>query len=205
MKRINITRDGNGNVKFDEVFIDNTENVFFINEDPEEEHWPSIAANKLGRAPSLPSSQCHPTPDPNNFKPKIYYECKINGHANERGIINIFKPLSKADSNLELATQGQQISPQPVVEGGKSPYKISDQLYEVHEINDTDSTTVVIQSGLGVGPGLQLTATPDNNGISLSGAPEISGIYIFTFTVDDGMGSNLQQVQWEMIVEPPAA
>ena len=62
MQRIKITRDNNNNVNFETVSVNNTENVFFINLDPQEPHWPTIASNQLGPAPSAPSSQCQPDP-----------------------------------------------------------------------------------------------------------------------------------------------
>ena len=80
MKRITITRDSSGNVEFETVTVDSTENVFFLNLDTEEAHWPTIASNQLGPAPSPPSSQCFPEPE---------YGCQIAGHEDEKGIINI--------------------------------------------------------------------------------------------------------------------
>ena len=80
MKRIRITRNSNGDVEFETVTVDGTENVFFLNLDPESEHWPTISDNPVGAAPSAPSSQCFPeTP----------YGCQIAGHEDEQGIINI--------------------------------------------------------------------------------------------------------------------
>jgi len=78
MKRITITRDSAGNVQFETVTVDETENVFFLNLDPQAEHFPTIASNKLGKAPSPPSSKCFPQPQ---------YGCKF--HADEKGIINM--------------------------------------------------------------------------------------------------------------------
>jgi hypothetical protein len=186
MKQIRITRDSSGNVKFETVSIDNTENVFFINLDPQEAHWPTLASNKLGPAPSPPSSQCHP---------QFTYGCRIAGHENEQGIINIFQQLAAAKTTLNPATKGQPITQQQVVKGGMSPYKITAQLFEVKDSNNT-----VIQSGSGIGPGLQLIPKTDNTGIWVSGTPTLSGTYNFTFTVDDAMGWNLQQVQYVMKV-----
>jgi len=80
MKRITITRDSSGNVEFETVTVDSTENVFFLNEDPEQAHSPDIASNQLGPSPSPPSSQCFP---------EASYGCQIPGHEIERGIINI--------------------------------------------------------------------------------------------------------------------
>jgi hypothetical protein len=80
MKRITITRNGNGDVEFETVTVDDTETVFFLNLDSESEHWPDISANPVGAAPSPPSSQCFP---------KSPYGCRIVGHEGEQGIINI--------------------------------------------------------------------------------------------------------------------
>jgi hypothetical protein len=78
MKRITITRDGGGKVNFETVTVDETENVFFLNEDTEAAHFPTIAPNQLGKAPSPPSSKCFPEPE---------YGCKF--HEDEKGIINM--------------------------------------------------------------------------------------------------------------------
>lgn len=184
MKQIQISRDSSGNVRFETVSVDNTETVFFLNLDPLAEHWPTIAANKLGQAPSAPSSQCHAQPT---------YGCHI--HGNEQGVINIFSPLAEVNTILNPATQSQPITEQQVVEGGMSPYQITGELFEV-----IGPGGAVIQSGSGIGPGLQLIPTTDNTGVFVSGTPTMSGTYNFTFTVDDAMGGNLQQVQYRMVV-----
>lgn len=184
MKQIHITRDAGGNVSFDEVSIDNTETVFFINLDPLDEHFPSICANKLGKAPSPPSSQCHPT---------LTYHCNL--HPSETGIIHIFPPLAEDVTNLGNATKGQPIAQQRVVKGGKSLYQISNEVFQI-----LDGAGNIIQKGSGIGPGLQLVPTTDNKGIFVQGTPTVSGTYQFSFEVNDGMGKNLQQVLYSLIV-----
>lgn len=185
MKRIRITRDAGGSVSFETVAVDTTETVFFINLDPLDEHFPIIAANKLGKAPSAPSSQCHPLKS---------YGCNL--HPGEQGIIQIFPPLAPSNNTkLSNATDGQPISQQQVVKGGMSPYQISGEVFEV-----VDAASNVIQSGSGIGPGLQLVPTADNKGIFVEGTPTVSGTYQFTFVVDDGMGKNLQQIPYSMLV-----
>ena len=187
MKQIHITRDGSGKVNFETVSIDTTETVFFINQDPKAEHWPTIAANKLGPAPSAPSSQC---------KPQESYGCKITGHESEKGIINIFPALAAvSNTTLAPAIKGQAITQQQVVTGGMSPYFIRNELFQVLGPGGT-----VIQSGSGIGPGLQLVPMTNNTGIFVKGTPTLSGTYQFTFVVDDMMGGNLQQVQYQMVV-----
>jgi hypothetical protein len=183
MKRISITRDAGGNVSFDEVSIDNTETVFFINLDTLDEHFPNICANKLGKAPSAPSSQCHPTPS---------YFCKI--HPTEIGTIHIFRPLAEDVTNLGQAINGQPIQ-QRVVKGGKSPYQISNEVFQI-----LDGAGNVIQNGPGIGPGLQLVPTANDSGIFAHGSPSVSGTYQFTFDVNDDMGKNLQQVMYSLTV-----
>lgn len=193
MKRIRITRDSSGKVKFETVSVDTTENVFFLNLDPKEAHWPEIADNKLGPAPSAPSSQCFPEPN---------YGCKIPGHDKERGIINIVKPLEAVNVDtttntvkLANATRGQLITEQQLVKNGKSPYTITDRFFEI-----TGPDGAVIQQGSGIGPGLQLIATTNDNGVWVSGTPTVSGTCTFTFIVDDATGSNLRQVQYQMVI-----
>jgi hypothetical protein len=190
MKQIHITRDGSGNVQFETVSIDATETVFFTNQDPQAAHWPDIATNELGQAPSANSSQCNvPPPPPNQFT----YKCKL--HANEQGTINVFAPLSAKNTSLKAATVGTPIAAQQVVSGGMAPYTISGQLFQV-----LDANKQVIQSGSGIGPGLQLNPQTSALGITVTGTPTVAGTYTFTFTVNDAMGRNLQQAQYSMVV-----
>ncbi len=209
MKQINITRDNNGKVTFQEVSIDATENVFFTNLDTQQPHWPYLnpnaaspdfCDNQIGPAPSSNSSQCTvPTPKdlnpPNN---KVTYKCKLHPNdPNEQGTINVFAQLAAGTTTLPQVSVNTPLpAPGPVVVvGGKSPYTISGQQFQV-----TDSAGTVIQSGSGIGPGLQLSATTNNKGISVTGTPTVAGTYKFTFTVDDAMGKNLQLVQYSMKV-----
>ena len=191
MKQINITRN-QGIVTFETVSIDATENVFFTNLDPQAAHWPTISDNQIGPAPSPNSSQCT-VPLPTGNPPfQVTYTCKIQGHGSEKGLINVFAQLAAGTTTLAPAITGQPIAKQQVVVGGMSPYTISGQLFQITGRNN--------QSGAGIGPGLQLNATTDNTGIWVTGTPTVSGTYNFTFTVNDAMGRNLQQVQYSMRV-----
>jgi hypothetical protein len=216
MKQINITRDKNGNVSFQEVSVDTTDNVFFTNLDPQQAHWPywdpnatspDFCDNQIGAAPSPNSSQCtvrvpqvpNPKPPPptvNQSPPySLTYKCKL--HQNEQGTINVFAQLAAGTTTLPQAKVNTPLpAPVPVVVvGGKSPYTITGQAFQI-----TDSAGNVINSGSGIGPGLQLNASTSNQGISVSGTPTVAGTYQFTFTVNDAMGKNLQQVQYSMKV-----
>jgi hypothetical protein len=210
MTQINIKRDGNGNVTFDTVSIDTTDTVFFTNQDPQSEHWPAFfpkppstkyqpfTQNKLGACPSPNSSQC-PVSAPVSLNPpgnQVIYGCQIAGHEKEKGIINVFNPLAAVtNTTLAPATKGKAISAQQVVSGGMSPYAISGQQFQI-----TDKNGNVIQQGSGIGPGLQLNASTNSSGITVSGTPTVSGTYNFTFIVNDAMGKNLQQTQYKMVV-----
>jgi hypothetical protein len=207
MNQIRITRDRSGKVTFETVSIDVTENVFFTNLDPQQAHWPTLATNQVGAAPSANSSQC-PVPPPQVTNPKpppakidqsppyqVPYKCKIQGHENEQGLINVFAVLAAGTTTLAPATKGAAITRQQVVVGGMSPYAISSPLFQIKDSNNN-----VIQSGSGIGPGLQLNATTDNTGIWVTGTPTVSGTYTFTFMVNDAMGGNLQQIQYSMKV-----
>ena len=190
MKQIHITRDSSGQVMFETVSIDTTETVFFTNLDSKAAHWPSISSNQLGPAPSPNSSQCTVNPPPPNV---ATYTCKL--HPNEQGTINIFNPLAAANTTLAAATAGKAIAEQQVVSGGMAPYVMTGQLFQV-----LDGSKKVIQSGSGIGPGLQLNAKTSALGITVSGTPTVVGTYVFTFTVNDAMGRNLQQTQYTMVV-----
>jgi hypothetical protein len=117
----------------------------------------------------------------------------IAGHEKETGIINIVDDLAATNTTLQQAVIGQPTE-QQVVKGGMSPYIITDENFEV------TGPGGVIDSGSGIGPGLQLTPKTDNKGIFVTGMPSQSGTYTFRFTVDDGMGANLQQTQYTMDV-----
>ena len=205
MKQIQITRDSNGNVTFEPVAIDVTENVFFTNLDPQEAHWPYLdpkatspdfCDNELGPAPSPNSSQCNVPPPADLIPPKNVktYTCKF--HQTEHGTVSVFAQLAAKNVALAPASKGQQIQEQQVVTGGQSPYAISGAQFQV-----TDNNNNVIDSGSGIGPGLQLNPDQKNSGgITVSGTPTLSGTYNFTFIVDDAMGKNLQQAQYSMKV-----
>ena len=107
MKQIEITRDSNGEVAFESVSIDVTENVFFTNLDPQAAHWPyvdkakfpDLCDNQIGPAPSPNSSQCTvPVPQDSTISPpvprtppyEVTYHCNIEGHDQEKGIIEVF-------------------------------------------------------------------------------------------------------------------
>jgi hypothetical protein len=153
---------------------------------------PTATANR----PTGPRSQ---QIKPTGKKPpyQVTYGCKIEGHEDEQGVINVFSPLAFTPNppTLASAIKGTPIVKQQVVTGGMSPYAISGQLFQITEPGGN-----VIQSGSGIGPGLQLNATADNTGIWVTGTPTVSGTYNFTFTVNDAMGKNLQQVQYTMKV-----
>ena len=189
MKQIHIRRDSTGKVTFETVSVDTTETVFFTNLDPQQAHFPSICTNQLGPAPSANSSQCTLGPPTNNV---VTYTCTL--HPGEQGTINVFNPLKAVNATLAVATVGTAISEQQVVSGGMAPYAISGQLFQV--LNGT----TVVQSGSGIGPGLQLNAKTSALGITVTGTPTVQGTYTFTFTVNDAMGRNLQQVQYPMVV-----
>ena len=215
MAQIKITRS-NGTVSFQTVNIDITENVFFTNLDPQQAHWPywdpnatspDFCDNQIGAAPSPNSSQCtvrvpqvtNPKPPPptvNQSPPySLIYKCKL--HQNEQGTINVFAQLAAGTTTLpQVSVNTPFAKPVQVVVGGKSPYVVTGQEFQV-----IDNSGNVIQSGKGnIGPGLVLYATLDNQGITVAGIPSLVGTYQFTFTVNDAMGKNLQQVQYSMKV-----
>lgn len=201
MKQIFIRRTGNA-VTFDTVNIDITQNVFFTNLDPDAPHWPAINPNganpdfcddELLSAPSENSSQCN-VPKPAKGTTQVKYGCRIQGHSNEHGIINVFPILAAADPTNLTATRGQAMN-QPVVEGGMSPYTITGLI--VNGADVPGSSTGPEQT-LPIGPGVKLVQ--DASGISVVGTPTEATTYNFTFTVDDSMGLNLQQTQYSLTV-----
>ncbi len=189
MKQIHITRSNNV-VTFETVSVDNTETVFFTNDDSQAAHWPTITSNQLGPAPSPNSSQCSVPTDAGPYQ----YGCKIAGHENESGTINVFLQLAAGTTTLPQVTVNSSITPVQVVVGGLPPYQISGQIFQV-----VDSRGNIIQQGSNsIGPGMSLT--PGDSGIWANGTPTVVGTYNFTFTVNDSAGRNLQQVQYSMSV-----
>jgi hypothetical protein len=222
LTKINIKRE-NDTVIFEPVSINITDNVFFTNLDADPDpkkstHWPEISDNLLGPFPSSNSSQCTVPDSEGNNPPQedppyqVTYGCKMStqpgyeneGHDKEHGIINVFAALAaaaatalpQANVNETLPNNPPSEPPVPLVVGGKSPYAVSGLLFQI-----TDDNNQVIQSGSGsIGPGIQVNPSTDNTGISVIGIPTVVGTYNFTFTVDDEMGENLQQVQYSMKV-----
>jgi hypothetical protein len=206
MKQINITRDNYGKVTFQEVSVDTTDNVFFTNLDPQQAHWPywdpnakspDFCDNQIGAAPSPNSSQCTvPVPSGKTPPYSLTYKCKL--HQGEQGTINVFAQLAAGTTTLpQVSVNTPFAAPVQVVVGGKSPYTVTGQEFQV--IDDSGN---VIQSGKGnLGPGVLIqNVTTDNQGIYVAGIPSLVGTYQFTLTVNDAMGKNLQQVQYSMKV-----
>lgn len=206
MKQVHIKRDGSGKVTFETVSIDNTENVFFTNLDAKAAHWPTLATNQLGAAPSADSSQIpvpapqvtNPTPPPptqaQNPPYTVVYGCKIAGHGNEKGSISVFAPLAAVAVTALKATKGQATN-QPVVVGGMPAYVISKLI-----VNNSTVPGTSTQPAQTLPLGTDLKLVQNSQGISIVGTPAQAEIYNFTFTVDDSMGRNLQQVQYSLTV-----
>lgn len=192
MKQIHIRRDAAGKVTFETVSIDNTETVFFTNLDHRAEHWPILTTNKLGAAPSPNSSQCPvPVPQGQPLPYQFSYDCQL--HQDEKGIITVFAQLAADNTSLQ-ATVGQPTN-QRVVKGGMPPYAITGLFVNNNSV--PGSSTQPGQT-LPIAPGVQLNQ--DANGIWVVGAPTQAGTFNFTFTVNDSMGRNLQQVQYSLKV-----
>jgi hypothetical protein len=197
MKQIFIRRIGNS-VTFDTVSIDNTDNVFFTNLDTQQSHWPAF--DPKGEFPDFCDDELLPAPSDNSSqcivpegKAQVTYGCRIAGHDNERGVINIFGQLAAGDTTLK-ATTGQPTS-QVVVKGGMAPYTITGLI-----VNNADipGTSTGPGDPLTIGAGLLLDQ--DASGISVVGTATQPGTFNFTFTVDDSMGRNLQQIQYSLTI-----
>lgn len=203
MKRIEIKRDANDKVTFTPVSIDNTENVFFINLDPKQPHKPSIlklvGSEQLGPAPSPPSSQC-PVPPPAAGTTEVSYGCNVVGHETEKGIINVFAPLAVAPSGTVVPYNTSLFLNARLVVGGKPPYVITGLIVNSKSIPGTSTKP---DQMLPIGSEFKLNQ--DNQGIFVFGTATLLQIYHFTFTVNDSMGRNLQQVQYTLTPPEPAS
>lgn len=214
MKRIEIKRDANDKVTFTPVSIDNTENVFFINLDPKQPHKPSILKlignEQLGPSPSPNSSQVPvPLPQVTNPHPppptipklpcQVDYTCQIAGHENEKGTILVFAPLAAAPQTTLTAIIGQFFNA-PLVVGGEPPYVITGLIVNNKSVPGTSTKP---DQMLPIGSEFKLNQ--NNQGIFVFGTPTLVTTYYFTFTVNDSMGRNLQQVQYQLATALPPA
>jgi hypothetical protein len=197
MKQIFIRRTGNA-VTFDTVNIDPTENVFFTNLDPDQSHWPAF--NPKGENPDFCDDEIFPAPSDNSSQcivpenqTKVTYGCRIAGHDDEQGVINVFDPLAADVTTIKTTTI--QPTRQRVVKGGMAPYKVSSLIVDG---DDVPGTSTRPGEPLPIGGGLQLDQ--DADGVSVVGMATQSGTFKFTFTVDDSMGRNLQQIQYSLII-----
>lgn len=201
MAQINIRRGSDNKVTFDTVCIDIKETVFFTNLDGQSAHWPTLASNQVGPCQSPNSSDCivRLTP-PGTLPPGTYtYGCKIAGHENEKGVINVVSILAVGNDakngTVTSKPSGQPISPAlQVVQGGQPPYKINRQ---VSQFTPTGGTPAPGMNGLQ----LNNTATNwnDKTGITLSGTPAKAGTLVFALDVTDSRKANLQQ-QYTMTI-----
>lgn len=170
-----------------------------------------------GPAPPAPPVIQPPAPPP-NVAFVVYTTCALHPTPAkpttpiapiELGIINVFNPFaagipgSKTPFTLPAATTGLAITAQTVAAGGMSPYKINSLEYQITGQQPAFATPVPNPPG----PpgaftflGLTLTPTANNAGLSLNGIPSKPGTYNFTFDVTDGMGLNIQQSQFSMVV-----
>jgi hypothetical protein len=215
MKRIEIKRDANDKVTFTPVSIDNTENVFFINLDPKQPHKPSIlhlvSSEQLGPYPSPNSSQVPvPVPQVTNPKPppatipqlppyQYDYTCQVAGHENEKGTIFVFAPLAAAAQTTLVMNPGVFLNA-PLVVGGQPPYVVTGLIVNNKSIPGTSTKP---DQMLPIGSDFKLNQ--NSHGIFVFGNPTLMTIYHFTFTVNDSMGSNLQQVQYTITPPEPAS
>jgi hypothetical protein len=144
MSQIRITRLG-GSVQFEEVSLDPTGTFYFTNLDTQAAHWPTLIDNRLGPAPSPNSSEAIVPPADTTVLPSaICYGCQLPGHAQERGIIYVFASLVAGVTAAPGVSVGFPITDWRVVQGGKSPYMISSQVFQI-----VDSNGKVAQSGQG--------------------------------------------------------
>lgn len=166
--QINIKRV-NGKVVFEEASLTQSGSVFWVNQDPNEPHWPvwKISLNQLGPYPSPPSSAfpAYPQAPPMT----IFYGCAIAGHEAEQGQINVYNDFAPDASPLPDATLQQPYNT-TVATGGMSPYNVGAVAGQVP-------------------PGLTLAGASNNGGITLSGTPTQAGTYTFTLL---GATDNLQ-------------
>jgi hypothetical protein len=198
---IHINRDSKG-VTYQTVSVITSELVVWVNNDTLDAHWPSLSPNPIGPAPS-PNSSAVPLVNPGGAPPatppnlafQVKYTDKEPKYSTLTGLINVFNPFQAGTLKLPAASVNQAIQPQTVATGGVSPYSITGQLFQV-----ANSSGAIIASGSGPGPGLTLTATTNNAGITVTGTPTLAGTYTFTFNATDGMGLNVQQSQFTMVV-----
>lgn len=199
---ININRNGS-TVTYETVSVITADLVVWKNNDPLDAHWPSLSPNTLGPAPS-PNSSFVPLVNPGGTPPanppnlafQVVYTDNEPKFGGLQGIINVFNPFQASATALPAQKVNTPIAtPIPVAQGGMSPYNVTGELFQV-----TNAQGTIVSSGSGPGPGLALKGTTNNAGVVLTGAPTLVGTYTFTFNATDGMGLNVQQNQFTMVV-----
>jgi hypothetical protein len=204
---ININRNGSS-VTYETVSVMTADLVVWKNNDTQDAHWPSLLPNPLGPSPSPNSSAVAlvnpggtPPTDPPNLAFQLVYNDYEPNYKTVKGIINVFNPFQSAATSLPAQKVNTPIAaPIAVTQGGMSPYSITGELYQVTVQN------AIVSQGSGPGPGLTLQEADKidpakkNVGVVLTGTPAMTGTYTFTFNATDGMGLNVQQNQFTMVV-----
>jgi hypothetical protein len=171
--RIDINRV-NGSVVFTQITVTRSQVVFWRNNDPDAAHWP-IQGPRFQIGPSGKSDDLtvYPAPLPTT----IYYGCAVAGHESERGSIIVYDDFLPSQIKNNILPGGIKGSPYPTTNlatGGKSDYTFS------------------ITNGC-LPPGMTITATTNDSGITISGIPTQSGRFSFTLNANDSLRNNVQQ------------
>lgn len=197
--RIIISRE-NGEVRFEEISINLATQVFWLNCDPQAEHWPCLPEQKMTGVPMEPGSPVSQSDGVwSFFRPappfRIEYRCAVPGHEHERGVVNVYGvfgpnvvpdgalPLGGGGATLPAATVGQPYPSPPLTLGGKPPFVIT------------------ILSGE-LPPGLQLVQSP--GGLVLQGTPAAAGVFTVTLRVLDNLNYQFEEPPFSVTVLPGA-
>lgn len=91
-KAIGIRRGTDGTVTFDAVEVSDGDNVFWVNHDPSQAHWPGLLYHEVAAFNGIPD------PATSAMVPisasKFRYICQLHEASNESGVVTVFPPLA---------------------------------------------------------------------------------------------------------------
>lgn len=162
-KAIGIRRGADNTVTFDAVEVSDGDNVFWVNHDTQEAHWPALLYHEVAAFAGIPD------PATSALVPisstKFRYICQLHEASNESGVVTVYPPLAVAAITPNTAAAGTPYSGALTATGGKpapapNPYTWSILIGDLP-------------------PGLSLS------GATITGTPTSPGTFTFTMTATD--------------------
>jgi len=167
-KSIGIRRGTDGTVTFDAVEVSDGDNVFWVNYDTAQPHWPGLLYHEVAAFDGIPdpaTSALVPI-SASTFR----YICQLHEAANESGVITVYPPLAVTALAPLTAKAGTAYSGALTATGGKPG--AAPNLY---------TWSILIGD---LPPGLALS------GATITGSPTTAGTYKFTISAADQLAKS---------------